>query len=84
MVSAQSVPQYGVRDRLDLVQSTAPVSRSPLAQPRGARAAAGESGAAERIITGADRLGRLLRDIVTVDGGQGTPTAHESAKIAGR
>src|SRR5262249_14606920 len=33
MVSAQSVPQYGVRDRYDLVQSTAPVSRWPLAQP---------------------------------------------------
>ena len=28
-------PKYGVRDRLDLVQSTAPVSRRPLAQPRG-------------------------------------------------
>jgi hypothetical protein len=41
-VSAQSVPQYGVRDRLDLVQSTAPVSRRPLA-PR----ASGESGAAD-------------------------------------
>src|SRR5262249_2365310 len=33
MVSAQSLPQYGVRDRYDLVQSTAPVSRWPLAQP---------------------------------------------------
>src|SRR5262249_36672078 len=56
MVSAQSVPQHGVRDRLDLVQSTAPVSRRPLAPPPGARAAAsrldahlssGESGAAD-------------------------------------
>src|SRR5262249_22952470 len=37
MVSAQSVPQYGVRDRYDLVQSTAPVSRWPLAQPTSSR-----------------------------------------------
>ena len=35
MVSAQSVPQYGVRDRLELVQATATVARRPLAQPRG-------------------------------------------------
>jgi len=46
MVSAQSVPQYGLRDRLDLVQATATVARRPLAQPRGV-AAAGESGAAD-------------------------------------
>ena len=37
-------------------------------------------GAQKRIITGADLLGRLLRDIVTVDAGQGTPAANESAK----
>jgi len=30
MVSAQSVPQYGLRDRLDLVQATATVARRPL------------------------------------------------------
>ena len=47
MVSAQSVPQYGVRDRLELVQATAPVSRWPLAQPRGVAAAAGALGAAD-------------------------------------
>ena len=41
-------------------------------------------GAQKRIITGADLLGRLLRDIVTVDAGQGTPATNESAKIAGR
>jgi cyclin M-like protein len=41
-------------------------------------------GAQKRIITGADLLGRLLRDIVTVDAGQGTPAANEGAKIAGR
>jgi hypothetical protein len=41
-------------------------------------------GAQKRIITGADLLGRLLRDIVTVDAGQGTSAANESAKIAGR
>ena len=41
-------------------------------------------GAQKRIITGADLLGRLLRDIVTVDAGQGTPAANGSAKIAGR
>src|SRR5262245_32294710 len=41
-------------------------------------------GAQKRIITGADLLGRLLRDIVTVDAGHGTPAANESAKIAGR
>src|SRR6516165_46262 len=58
MVSAQSVPQHGVRDRLDLVQSTAPVSRRPLARPRAVGVApsrldgasfcpSGESGAAD-------------------------------------
>jgi metal transporter CNNM len=41
-------------------------------------------GAQKRIITGADLLGRLLRDIVTVDARQGTPAASESAKIAGQ
>jgi hypothetical protein len=41
-------------------------------------------GAQKRIITGADLLGRLLRDIVTVDAGQGAPAANERAKIAGR
>ena len=41
-------------------------------------------GAQKRIITGADLLGRLLRDIVMVDAGQGPPAANESAKIAGR
>jgi hypothetical protein len=37
-------------------------------------------GAQKRIITGADLLGRLLRDIATVDGGQSTPAANESLK----
>jgi metal transporter CNNM len=37
-------------------------------------------GAQKRIITGADLLGRLLRDIATVDGGQRTPAANESLK----
>jgi hypothetical protein len=41
-------------------------------------------GAQKRIITGADLLGRLLRDIVTVDARQGTPAANEGAKIAGQ
>jgi hypothetical protein len=52
MVSAQSVPQYGIRDRLDLVQSTAPVSRRPLAPPRGV-AASGESGLRKASAVGA-------------------------------
>src|ERR1700720_1723628 len=58
MVSAQSVPQYVVRDRLELVQATAPVSRRPLAQPRGV-AAAGESGAAD-----SERRRRLNPDVM--------------------
>jgi len=37
-------------------------------------------GAQKRIITGADLLGRLLRDIATVDGGQSTPAANDSLK----
>src|SRR5262249_40082010 len=40
MVSAQSIPQYGVRDRLELVQATATVSQRPLAQPRAVGVAA--------------------------------------------
>jgi hypothetical protein len=39
-------------------------------------------GAQKRIITGADLLGRLLRDIATVDGGQSTPAANESLNSA--
>src|SRR5260370_16861655 len=58
MVSAQSVPQSGVRDRWDLVQSTAPVSRWPLAQQRGV-AASGESGAAD-----IERRWRLNPDVM--------------------
>ena len=58
MVSAQSVPQYGVRDRLELVQATATVARRPLAQPRGV-AAAGESGAAN-----IERCRRLNLDVM--------------------
>ncbi len=37
-------------------------------------------GAQKRIITGADLLGRLLRDIATVDGAQSTLAANESLK----
>jgi metal transporter CNNM len=37
-------------------------------------------GAQKRIITGADLLGRLLRDIATVDGAQSTLAANESVK----
>ena len=37
-------------------------------------------GAQRRIITGADLLGRLLRDIVTLDGVKATPQMKEAAR----